>query len=75
MASQQKEKMPVKFDFLDFQDSLQPYLDLLSVSCTALAYKANEHDDNGLNLIAHAIEAQISQIDELCKKYHSLYNK
>ncbi len=75
MSQKQVEKQKTQFDFLDFQDSLQPYLDLLSVSCTALAYKANEHDDKGLNLIAHAIDAQIEQIEELCNKYHALYNK
>jgi uncharacterized protein YsxB (DUF464 family) len=67
-----RHKLPQTFDFIDFQDSLQPLVDSITVSALAINQKAQEHDDQELTAIAVSTKTTIRQIEELCRKYHEL---
>jgi RNAse (barnase) inhibitor barstar len=70
--STKHQKLQQTFDFIDFQDNLQPLIDSLTVSALAVNLKAQEHDDQELTAIAVSVITIIKQIKELCNQFHEL---
>lgn len=67
-----RRKLQQDYDFIDFQDGLQPLIDSITVSALAINHKAQELDDQELMAIAVSTKTTIRQIEELCDKYHEL---
>lgn len=67
--------MQKKFDFIEFVDTTQIYLDQLATCSFALMHLANKHGDKSLDSAAIALGHGVDQLKEEFIKYIELFKK
>lgn len=65
--------MKLQFDFIDFFDSSQVYLDIISSCSGAVNHYANLTDDEDLKSISASLGYSIAQLKKIFSNYSDLY--
>ena len=65
--------MKLQFDFIDFLDSSQVYLDIISSCSGAINHYANLADDEDLKSILASLGYSIAQLKKIFANYSDLY--